>query len=86
MKAAFSGIPSFQRGTDFAPGGMALVGEGGPELVNLPRGAQVINNQQTRNIVNQGPERITIEIDGQVLGEVLVRQAELGKNRLQFTA
>ncbi len=77
----------FARGTAFAPGGLAVVGEGGPELVNLPRGAQVFNNQQTRDIVNnQGPERITIEIDGQVLGEVLVRQAELDKNRLAFRA
>lgn len=34
--------PGFAGGTDFAPGGMAWVGEEGPELVNLPRGAQVI--------------------------------------------
>lgn len=31
-------------GTDFAPGGLTLVGERGPEIVNLPRGAQVIPN------------------------------------------
>lgn len=31
-------------GTNFARGGMTLVGERGPELVNLPRGAQVIPN------------------------------------------
>ena len=77
----------FARGTAFAPGGLAVVGEGGPELVNLPRGSRVFNNTDSRNIVNnQGPERITIEIDGQVLGEVLVRQAELDKNRLAFRA
>jgi hypothetical protein len=39
----------FQRGTDFAPGGLALVGERGPELVNLPRGSQVIPNDVMRN-------------------------------------
>jgi len=38
------GIPGFARGTGFAPGGLALVGERGPELVNLPRGSQVIPN------------------------------------------
>jgi hypothetical protein len=37
-------IFGFAEGTDFAPGGMAIVGERGPELVNLPRGAQVIPN------------------------------------------
>lgn len=37
-------IPGFASGTDFAPGGLAMVGEKGPELVNLPRGSQVIPN------------------------------------------
>lgn len=40
-----AGIPGFAGGTHFAPGGLALVGERGPELVNLPRGSQVIPNQ-----------------------------------------
>jgi SLT domain-containing protein len=31
-------------GTDFARGGWSLVGERGPEVVHLPRGAQVIPN------------------------------------------
>jgi phage-related tail protein len=35
-------VPGFAKGTNFAPGGLAVVGEKGPELVNLPRGAQVI--------------------------------------------
>lgn len=35
-------IKGFAMGTDFAPGGWAMVGERGPELVNLPRGSQVI--------------------------------------------
>ena len=37
-------IPGFATGTNFAPGGLAMVGEKGPELVNLPRGSQVIPN------------------------------------------
>lgn len=37
----FSNIFKFATGTNNAPGGMALVGEQGPELVNLPRGASV---------------------------------------------
>ncbi|MCF4116712.1 hypothetical protein JMK10_07800 [Rhodovulum sulfidophilum] len=40
------GLPGFARGTDRAPGGLAWVGEAGPELVNLPRGAQVIPNHR----------------------------------------
>jgi hypothetical protein len=41
----FKGIlPGFASGTDYAPGGAAVVGENGPEIVNLPRGAQVVPN------------------------------------------
>lgn len=35
-------IPGFASGTTSAPGGLAWVGEKGPELINLPRGSQVI--------------------------------------------
>lgn len=37
-------IPAYASGTAFHPGGLALVGERGPEIVNLRRGAQVIPN------------------------------------------
>ncbi|RVL00194.1 tail length tape measure protein [Sinorhizobium meliloti] len=40
------GIPGFAAGTNFAPGGLAIVGEKGPELVNLPRGASVTPNHR----------------------------------------
>ena len=40
--------PAFARGTNFAPGGMALVGEEGPELVNLPRGSGVSTASETK--------------------------------------
>lgn len=41
-------VPFFAGGTDFAPGGPAIVGENGPEVVNLPRGAQVVPNDILR--------------------------------------
>lgn len=58
----------FASGTNFAPGGTALVGENGPELVNLPRGSQVIPNSQINkagaNITNYNqfnyPEDLTV--------------------------
>lgn len=37
-------------GTPYAPGGLSLVGERGPELVNLPRGSQVFNARETRGM------------------------------------
>jgi hypothetical protein len=39
-------VPLYADGTDSAPGGLAIVGERGPELVNLPRGSQVIPNDK----------------------------------------
>jgi hypothetical protein len=38
-------------GTDNWRGGLTMVGEKGPELVNLPRGSQVLNNGQTRGML-----------------------------------
>ena len=41
----------YAAGTSFALAGMALVGERGPELVNLPQGAQVFTASQTDSIL-----------------------------------
>lgn len=45
-------IPGFASGTPSAPGGLALVGERGPELVNLPKGAGVTPTFQTLDAIN----------------------------------
>ncbi|MFN7104624.1 MAG: phage tail length tape measure family protein [Pseudorhizobium sp.] len=37
-------IPKYGNGTNNHPGGLAIVGDKGPELLNLPRGSQVIPN------------------------------------------
>lgn len=44
---SYSQVPRYARGTSFHPGGLAVVGERGPELVSLPRGSQVYPNGQT---------------------------------------
>lgn len=40
-------------GTKYHPGGMALVGENGPEVVYLPGGTQVMTNAHSQQILNQ---------------------------------
>ncbi len=55
---------AFAQGTSFAPGGMALVGEMGPELVNLPRGSQVIPNPRLGSEVN-----VNVTVEGSVVAE-----------------
>lgn len=47
-------FPKFANGTNFAPGGLSIVGERGPELVNLPRGSQVLPASATANALGQG--------------------------------
>nr|WP_218681343.1 hypothetical protein [Rhodococcus qingshengii] len=62
LNGALSGLPGspsvkfprFASGTGYAPGGTALVGEHGPELVDLPRGAQVTQAYRTRNQLSSG--------------------------------
>jgi hypothetical protein len=46
------GYPAFADGVENFSGGMALVGERGPEIVNLPRGSDVIPNEQIGNMGN----------------------------------
>lgn len=52
--------PGFANGTVNAPGGMAIVGERGPELVNLPRGSQVIPAHRAQNMMGGG---VTVNVD-----------------------
>ena len=53
----------FAKGVRNFSGGMALVGEQGPELVNLPRGSSVYSNPETRNMItNMGGSNIYVTV------------------------
>lgn len=52
----------FADGTSYAPGGMAWVGERGPELVSLPAGARVYNAQASRDMARQGQAGGTVRV------------------------
>jgi len=56
--------PFFAKGTTYAPGGMAVVGEQGPELVNLPKGSQVIPNHKMGGIGGGNPINISVDARG----------------------
>lgn len=70
-------IPALAKGTDWWKGGTALVGEVGPELVNLPRGSQVVPNNRI-NLSNSKPEAkqlpqaIELHLDGQKLARIFL--------------
>jgi tape measure domain-containing protein len=62
-------IPAFANGTEFAPGGLSLVGERGPELVKLPRGTAVKPNPMLNRLI--GGQNI------QVGGQFVVKGTDL---------
>jgi hypothetical protein len=53
LDAVMNTLPAFANGTSGAPGGWSLVGEHGPELLNLPTGAQVTPTPRTGALLKQ---------------------------------
>lgn len=80
-----SHIAKLEKGTNYFGGGMALVGERGPELVNLPRGASVTPNRDSKKmmtgktiIINKLADKIVVreEADIDKLATALARKLE----------
>ena len=75
-------IPQLAEGTPNFKGGRAIVGEKGPEMVNLPRGAEVIpnnklqaaqNNVTAANTAAEGrPPVIKLMLDERELGQAVL--------------
>lgn len=58
-------IPTLWKGSNYTLGGLTLVGEQGPELVNMPRGASVTPAHKTEQMLNNagGAVEIVLKID-----------------------
>ena len=63
---SITGSPAYDEhhatGTKSAPGGTALVGERGPELVNLPKGASVHTARDTEQMMNNRTVNMPINV------------------------
>lgn len=58
-------------GTSFSTGGTALVGENGPELVNLKRGDSVTPARKTQQVLNNNRDiKVEVNIAGNVIGNM----------------
>lgn len=55
-------------GTRYFSGGVSLVGEHGPELVQMPGGSKVYTNRETKGMLNQG-SNININISNVTISE-----------------
>lgn len=84
---SISEIPMLAKGTDYFQGGLAIVGEQGPELVSMPRGSQVIPNRETENILSNGGTFILQTVlDGKVVAETIAPYSDIvGGNRLNLS-
>jgi TP901 family phage tail tape measure protein len=74
-QSVIDSLPHFAAG-GVSAGGLAVVGERGPEIVNLPAGASVLPNPQTRQLMGSGSQQpivVQLVADGRKLAEVVVR-------------
>ena len=71
-------IPKLWKGSNFTLGGPTLVGEQGPELVNMPRGASVLPAHKTRSVLKRAAQGATptrqsaniyVELDGRTIAK-----------------
>ncbi|MFW8636711.1 hypothetical protein [Cribrihabitans pelagius] len=77
-------------GTDNWRGGLSWVGERGPELVNLPMGAQVIPNNRLESVFGSGGGGFTyapqIDARGASLSAVQELETRMAQDAVQFDA
>lgn len=81
VNAAFSSIPAFAKGGQ-SRGGMALVGERGPELVSLAKGAMVTPHHQMRGALNSRQMAMTVNVVGSLKGQDIYLSGSRGQTNL----
>lgn len=57
-------IDWYAKGTNYARGGLAIVGEQGPELMEVPRGAKIHTAAETRKMQDKGGNTYNINVHG----------------------
>lgn len=82
-------FPGYANGTNFAPGGLSIVGEQGPELMNVPRGAQIMPASQTESLLRgntftKGDTNITIQANAPLDPLETARQIQMVQESLAF--
>lgn len=76
------GVKGFAAGTRDAPGGMALVGERGPEILNIPKHSQIFSAGQTATALRGSGSNVNVSGEFRIQGTDLVLLLERTNNRL----
>ena len=73
-------------GTDFYPGGLSLVGEYGPEIVQLPRGTRIYPNGTAPNLGTAENNTYNISINARDVREFndIVKMAQSARVRARM--
>ncbi|QXI63426.1 hypothetical protein CP157_01144 [Paracoccus marcusii] len=86
--AGLNAIPAFAVGTNYAPGGLAQINERGGEIVNLPRGTQVIPHDLSKQMMQSRRENVSFHVtasfdqDAQpIIKSVVRREAQRAANQ-----
>lgn len=81
-------VPKYANGTDNAIGGLSLVGERGPELLNIPSGSQVVPTDETKRLLTNNNQvagdNINININssgGADIDDIIEKMTEFFDNR-----
>jgi hypothetical protein len=75
----FAKIPALAEGGTLTKAGTVMVGEQGPEFLNLPRGAEVVplDKQQQSVVININNAKIMNDKDAEKLGDMLVKYLKM---------
>ncbi|KEZ20092.1 hypothetical protein CP98_01297 [Sphingobium yanoikuyae] len=65
-------------GNNYTPAGAMLVGENGPEVVNMPRGAQVMTASESRRMMAGNDSALQVQVVKGDLFDVIVAQISAG--------
>lgn len=68
-------VPGYATGTNFHPGGLAMVGERGPELVSMPRGSRVFTNRESMGMMGGGQPVVVQVTAGEMFDARVVQGA-----------
>jgi tape measure domain-containing protein len=84
VSSAFGSTPSYASGTNYHPGGAAIVGEQGRELVMLPRGAQVVPNNKTEQMIGGATNTFVFNSPVELNPAEMKKQFTLAQRRAAF--